>query len=154
MSYIMKLRKFVGHTPLLLVSSGVLILNKANEVLLQKRKDNGFWGYPGGSMELGESFEECAKREVLEETGLECLHLSFFTCNSGRKMHYIYPNGDEVYIVEQVFICDQFKGILNIDKSEITEQKFFSLNNLPDNLSPMNSDTILLLKKSLSENKK
>ena len=69
-------------------------------------------------------------------------------------MHYIYPNGDEVYIVEQVFICDQFKGILNIDKSEITEQKFFSLNNLPDNLSPMNSDTILLLKKSLSENKK
>lgn len=35
--------------------------------MLQKRKDNGYWGYPGGSMELGESFEETARREALEQ---------------------------------------------------------------------------------------
>lgn len=152
MSYIMNLRKFVGHAPLLLVSSGVLIVNEYNELLLQKRKDNGFWGYPGGSMELGESFEECAKREVFEETGLKCLDLSPLTCNSGEKMHYTYPNGDEVYIVEEVFVCSKYEGILKFEESEVTDQKFFSLDNLPDEVSPMNKDTIILFKNLYSKN--
>ena len=75
-------------------------------------------------MELGESFEECAKREVLEETGLECLELTYFTNMSGEKMHYVYPNGDEVYIAEIVFICDKYKGDLKIQESEVLEQCF------------------------------
>ena len=50
MGYIMDLRKYVGHQPLIMTSACVLILNSKNQVLLQKRTDNGFWGYPGGSM--------------------------------------------------------------------------------------------------------
>ncbi len=114
MGYIMDLRKYVGHRPLIMVSASVLILNGKNEVLLQKRADNGFWAYPGGSVELGESFEECARREIFEETGLECLHLSYFTNQSGKDMHYTYPNGDEVYIAEIVFLCDKYKGQLQV----------------------------------------
>src|SRR5574344_2462910 len=118
-----------------MTSGCVLILNEKNQILLQKRRDNGYWGYPGGSMELGESFEECAKREVFEETGLECLKLNYFTHMSGEQMHYIYPNKDEVYISELVFICTEYSGNLKIQESEVTEQQFFDLDHLPDPIS-------------------
>ncbi len=56
------------------IGVGVLILNKNNQLLLGKRKaSHGMhtWSAPGGHLEFGESFEDCAKREVLEETGLD-----------------------------------------------------------------------------------
>ena len=69
MEYFKYLRQYVGHKPIILPGSVVIILNGQNEILLQKRND-GYWGLPGGLMDLGESFEEVAKREVFEETGL------------------------------------------------------------------------------------
>ena len=71
MGYILELRKTLGSRPLIMAGAGVILINKNGEVLLQKRSDNGCWDYPAGSMELGESFEECARREVLEETGID-----------------------------------------------------------------------------------
>lgn len=38
-------------------------------VLVHQRADNGWWGFPGGAQELGESLVRCAIRECLEETG-------------------------------------------------------------------------------------
>jgi len=66
MEYFKYLRQYVGHQPIILPGSVVIILNDHNEVLLQKRLD-GSWGLPGGLMDLGESFEEVAKREVLKK---------------------------------------------------------------------------------------
>jgi len=43
MGYIMDLRKVVGHRPLFMTCAGVLIINEENQILLQKRKDNGQW---------------------------------------------------------------------------------------------------------------
>ena len=94
MGYILELRKQVGHRPLIMTCAGVLLLNEKRELLLQKRADNGLWGYPGGSMELGDSFEDCARREVQEETGLICGNLEHFMnvsvwMNSHRKSRSI-----------------------------------------------------------------
>lgn len=132
----MNLRKYIGHKPIIMTSACVLILNEKNQLLLQKRKDNNLWSYPGGSLELGESFEECAKREVFEETGLECESLNYFTTASGEDMHYIYPNRDEVYI------CREYTGILKVQKEEVTEQRFFELEKLPVNIHPVNINVI------------
>ena len=54
------------------VGIGVLVIRN-NTVLLGKRKNahgNGYWAPPGGHLEFGETFQECAQREVLEETGM------------------------------------------------------------------------------------
>jgi ADP-ribose pyrophosphatase YjhB (NUDIX family) len=48
---------------------------KDDKILLLKRKKRpyqGYWGVPGGKLHLEESIEECALREVKEETGLDC----------------------------------------------------------------------------------
>ena len=136
MGYIMNLRNYVGHTPLIMTCAGVLFINEKGQVLLQKRADNGYWSYPGGSMELGETFEDCAKREALEETGLTCLKLTYFTHQSGERMHYIYPNGDEIYSAEIIFICDSYSGEAKIQAEEVVEQRFFDLDKLPEHILP------------------
>lgn len=56
------------------VGVGVLIFNDKKQMLLGKRKGShgaGTWCNPGGHLEFGESFEQCAIREVEEETGLK-----------------------------------------------------------------------------------
>jgi 8-oxo-dGTP diphosphatase len=59
--------------PTLGIGVGVIITNDKNEILLIQRKGfwgNGMWAYPGGKLEYGETFEECAIREAEEEVGL------------------------------------------------------------------------------------
>ncbi|MBA2871583.1 ADP-ribose pyrophosphatase YjhB (NUDIX family) [Anoxybacillus calidus] len=45
-------------------------------------------------MEIGETFEETAKREVLEETGLQVKEIQLFGIYSGETCFVTYPNGD------------------------------------------------------------
>ena len=59
--YILDLRKAVGRRPLLQTGAGVIVVDTAGRILLQRRSDNGCWDYAGGSMELGEEAEETAQ---------------------------------------------------------------------------------------------
>lgn len=92
--YIKEMRKFVGHAPIMSCACGVIIENNDGEILLQKRRDNGRWAIIGGSMEMGETFEEAVKREAKEESGLSLGKLEVFKLLSGRKRIIEYPNGD------------------------------------------------------------
>ena len=131
MGYILDLRKEVGSRPLIMAGAGVILVNGKNEILLQKRSDNGCWDYPAGSMELGESFEECARREVLEETGLVCGKLEYFMTLSGKESFYEYPNGDQTYAAGIIYICRDFTGELKPQDEEVITQGFFPLDALP-----------------------
>ena len=135
-SYIMDLRKIVGHRPLLQVGASVIVEDKNNRILLQLRSDNHCWGYPGGSVELDEEVESAAKRELLEETGLMAHNLELFGVFSGKDLHYIYPNGDEVSNIDIVFLCTNYSGTLTCQKGEVDDLQFFSIENIPDNISP------------------
>lgn len=54
------------------VGVGVILVNKKGEILVGKRKGSHAQKYsiPGGSLEIGETFEAAATREIKEETGL------------------------------------------------------------------------------------
>ena len=129
--YIMELRKIVGHRTLLQVGASVIVEDEQGRVLLQKRTDNHCWGYPGGSTELDERVEAAAARELLEETGLVAEKLELFGVFSGKELHYIYPNGDEVSNVDIVFLCRQYSGALRPEEEETEELRFFEAGKLP-----------------------
>lgn len=77
-SYIADLRKIVGHRTLIQCAGSIIIENEKGEILLGRRTDNHMWGYAGGSIEIDERIEECAKRELFEETGLIADEMTLF----------------------------------------------------------------------------
>ena len=135
-NYIFDLRKIVGHRPLLQVGASVIVEDSKERILLQLRSDNNCWGYPGGSVELDEVVMEAAKRDLFEETGLIAKKLELFGIYSGKETHYIYPNGDEVSNVDIVYLCKDYEGILIESNEEVKQLKWFSYNELPNNISP------------------
>lgn len=79
------------------VGLAVLVI-KDGKVLIGQRQaasDNGkhTWGLPGGKLDYGESFDECARRETAEECGVEITNLTFITCTNdifeAEQLHYI-----------------------------------------------------------------
>ena len=135
-SYIADLRKIVGHRTLIQCAGSIIIENEKGEILLGRRTDNHMWGYAGGSIEIDERIEECAKRELFEETGLVADEMTLFMINSGPEVHYVYPNGDEVSNVEIIYLCKKYHGTLKRQEDEIEELRFFALEDVPDAISP------------------
>lgn len=131
MGYIQEIRALVGHRTLLLPVAPVLVLDAQGRILLQLRQDNRTWGLNGGMMEIGESFEETARREVREETGLELEHLELFELFSGPELIHTYPNGDVVANVAAVYLAREYRGSLKPDPEEVLELRFLSLKLCP-----------------------
>jgi len=52
-------------------STTAVLTDPEGRILLIRRRDNDLWALPGGGMDLGESIEDTARREVREETGLD-----------------------------------------------------------------------------------
>ncbi len=119
------------------VGFGVLMM-KDDRILLGKRHSDpekadselhgeGTWTMPGGKLEFGESFEEGAKREVLEETGI--------IINS---VEVICVNNDKIkdaHFVTIGLFSNDFSGIGKVmEPDEITEWKWFGFDELPEKL--------------------
>ena len=136
MGYIMDLRKFVGHSPLIQVGASVILEDGQGRILLQLRTDNRRWSFSAaGSMEPGEAAEDTARRELLEETGLTAHTLELYGVYSGPEEHDVYPNGDEVYNVVFAYACRDWSGTLACQEGEVEDLQFFALDQLPAALS-------------------
>ena len=135
MGYIGELRALVGHRPLIFVGAVTIILDEMGRLLLQQRKfPMGSWGITGGLMELGESTEDVARREIIEETGLTVGKLHLINVYSGPENFIIAENGDEFYVVTVAYYTEGFEGELNIDESESIKFEFFYPDELPINI--------------------
>jgi ADP-ribose pyrophosphatase YjhB (NUDIX family) len=132
MGYIMNLREKVGHSPLIGVGATTLVFNSKNELLLNLRSDTNNWGIPGGSKELNETLEECAIRELKEETNINVNDLELITVLSGKEYYFKYPNDDELDCVIALYKVSNYDGELNINDRESRELKFYSLDSLPE----------------------
>ena len=129
MGYISELRKYVGHKPLMVTAAMCIIYNEAeNKILLEKRTDNGMWCVPGGAIELGETLEEALRREVKEETSLDIFNPRLFDVRAN--VHMVYPNQDEVYYTDVVYVITEYEGELKPD-AESKELRWVSLDELP-----------------------
>ncbi len=135
MEYINSLRGHIGHAPLLMIGATVLVLDDGDQLLMMRRSDSGAWGVPGGAMELGETIEETARRELREETGLSLAAMELFGVFSGPELYYRYPNGDEVYNVSIVYLAHVTDGAVSLADGEHTEFAWFPLGELPAHIS-------------------
>jgi 8-oxo-dGTP diphosphatase len=118
------------------------IVERDGKVLLGKRKGAhavGYWGFPGGHLEFGESVEACAKRELLEETGLISLSV-----RQGTWVENLMEEGQKHYITLFAYM-DHWSGdpaLLEPNKCEGWE--WFSWDALPE---PLFSPIVSLLAK-------
>ena len=111
---------------------------KDGKLLLGKRHEDpekassllngaGTWTMPGGKLEFGETFEDGAKREILEETSIKL-----------NKVNVICVNQDIIETAHFVTIglfSDVFSGEPKVmEPNEITEWHWFDLDNLPSPL--------------------
>ena len=140
--YVKDLRKKTKHLPLLIPHSVVVVFNNENEVLLEERSDDGFFDFPGGALDLKETMEEAAKRELFEETGIIADELELFKIYSGEITHYIYFNGDEIYGVDAIYLCYKYHGELKPQKGEVKNLVFCPLDKMPDKMSKRNKQII------------
>lgn len=150
MDYILQLRQYIGHRPILMVGAAILVLDEQDRLLMMKRSDSGTWGIPGGATEPGEVVEEAAKRETLEEVNLEIREMSLFGVFSGPELYYKYPNGDEVYNVTIMYLSRDWYGEIKLNH-EHTEWRWFSADETPEDVSPPIKPIIEQFKSSFSK---
>lgn len=115
---------------------GVMIM-KDNKILLGQRHTDptkadsalhgeGTWTMPGGKLHFGESFEEGAVREVLEETGI---HIEQKDLKVISLANNIVP---DAHFVTIGMLCTKFEGEPKVmEPDEITQWKWFSMTKLP-----------------------
>jgi len=135
MDYILQLRQYIGHRPLVMVGAAILLVDGSNRLLMMRRSDNDLWGIPGGSVEPGEVVESAARRETFEETNLEVGQMSLFGVFSGPELFYKYPNGDEVYNVIITHLTRDWHGEVKLN-DEHTEWRWFAAHEIPEDVSP------------------
>lgn len=122
------------------VGVGVLVVNSSGQILLGKRKsklgENTF-SLPGGHLEFGESIEECAKRELKEETDLDSNDFKFISLSNdiAYEKHYITIGilvrsfGGEVKLMEK----EKCEGWGWYDKDKLPDLLFEPSRKLIDN---------------------
>ena len=107
-----------------LATAVIVLIHKGDEVLLVRAKNfrRDFFGLVAGFVETGETLEEAAAREALEETGVTINNIRYFASQP-----WPYPCGLMVG-----FNADYVSGDIHLQASEIAKGGWFRKDNLPE----------------------
>lgn len=116
-----------------------VVVERGGQVLLLKRTGShgeGTWAPPGGHVEFGESLEECAVRETLEETGVVIGDVEFVAITNdlfpSEQKHYLTVWVEATYLSGQASVTDPDKvaQVSWVSWDALPEQLFIPFDNL------------------------
>lgn len=113
------------------VGVGVWIV-KDGKVLLGKRKSahgNGTWSPPGGHLEFGESWQECALRELAEEAGVKIKNLRFLAATND-----IFEETGKHYVTIYLVADHESGEPQNLEPEKLERWEWVAWENLPEPL--------------------
>ena len=87
------------------------------------------WSVPGGHLEPGESWEECARREIREETGMEITNIQFFCITND-----LFSKDGKHYVSIWMKADWDSKEPQILEPTKFIEQTWTNFHNLPSNL--------------------
>jgi 8-oxo-dGTP diphosphatase len=104
------------YPPKPIVGVGAIVVREG-KVLLVKRAANpsrGLWAIPGGSLELGETLQRGAEREILEETGIRiragapvyAFDFLEYDANNRLQYHFVVVDMEAEYVAGEVQAAD------------------------------------------------
>ena len=85
------------------LAAGGIVLNEKDELLFIYKRSK--WDFPKGHVERGETFEHCAIREVIEETGLKNLRIIRF---AGTTEHIYYDGFFKAEVIKEIRWYEMF----------------------------------------------
>jgi len=103
------------------------IREKKLNILLVKRKDDGLWAIPGGFLQQGESLNQCAERELKEETGITVPYLEQFE-------NFSNPSRDpRTQVISVAFIAIHPSGKLKLRAdTDVSDVNWFDYEMIPE----------------------
>lgn len=106
-------------------AASAIIENDQGQILLHRRRDNGSWALPGGTMEFGESISGTVIREVKEEAGLDIEPVSLVGVYTDPNHVIEYTDGEVRQEFSLCFVCKILGGDLHVSEESHALQ-FFS----------------------------
>jgi 8-oxo-dGTP pyrophosphatase MutT (NUDIX family) len=116
-------------------TAGVAARDQRGRLLLVERVDDGSWCLPGGRLEPGETWRQCAEREFLEETGLVvAIGALLGVYSDPNSQVHRYGDGTEVQFVGVVFSGRVDGHSTRRPDDEINAVRYFEPADLPANV--------------------
>ncbi|WP_405582179.1 NUDIX domain-containing protein [Streptomyces sp. NBC_01190] len=115
-------------------SANAIVTDDEGRILMIRRSDNGNWAVPGGAMDMGESIEQTAVRETLEETGIHSEITGLVGIYTDPRHVIHYTSNDEVrqefsivftarYVSGDPTPSDESRDVVWVPRDEVGELK-------------------------------
>ncbi|TAL14905.1 NUDIX domain-containing protein [Patescibacteria group bacterium] len=113
------------------VGVGVFVIRDGKFLMGRRKGSHGAdtWSIPGGHMEFGESFEQTAKREVMEETGMAIKNVRFAAVTND-----VFESDNKQYVTVWVMSDWNKNEPAVTEPDKFIDQKWIDIDNLPEPL--------------------